>query len=102
MAETLRLVRSALLEAGVLPKLGAGVVFTGGGAALPGLTELGRSIYGVPCQIGEPCNVSGLDAVEHPATYATVAGLVLYGFKTYQETGIIRPFKEFLQGFFKR
>ncbi|NLF23036.1 MAG: cell division protein FtsA [Lentisphaerae bacterium] len=102
LAETLRLVRSALLEAGALSKLGAGVVFTGGGAAMPGLTELGRAIFGVPCQIGEPCNVSGLDAVENPAAYATVAGLVLYGFKTYQETGIIRPFKEFIQGFFRR
>ena len=102
LAETLRLVRSALLETGVLPKLNAGIVFTGGGASLPGLTELGRSIFGVPCLVGVPGNVSGLEDVENPAAYATVAGLVLYGFKTYQETGIMRPFKEFFQGFFKR
>lgn len=101
-AETLRLVRSALHEAGILTRLNAGIIFTGGGAALPGLTELGRSIFGLPCLIGEPCNVGGLANVEAPAAYATAAGLVLYGFKTYQETGIMRPVKEFLQGIFRR
>ena len=101
-AETLRLVRSALHAAGILTRLNAGIIFTGGGAALPGLTELGRSIFGMPCLIGEPCNVGGLANVEAPAAYATAAGLVLYGFKTYQETGIMRPVKEFLQGIFRR
>lgn len=102
MAETLRLVRTALHDAGVLPKLSAGVVFTGGGASLPGLPELGRIIFGVPCLIGTPSNVFGLEDVENPAAYATTAGLVLYGFKTYQETGLMRPVKDFIQGFFKR
>ncbi len=101
-AETLRLVRSTLHEAGILTRLNAGIIFTGGGAALPGLTELGRSIFGLPCLIGEPCNVGGLANVESPAAYATAAGLVLYGFKTYRETDIMRPVKEFLQGIFRR
>jgi cell division protein FtsA len=101
-AETLRLVRTALHEAGILPRLNAGIIFTGGGAALPGLTDLGRAIFGLPCLVGEPCNVTGLANVETPAAYATAAGLVLYGFKTYQETGIMHPVKEYLQRIFKR
>ena len=102
LAETLRLVRAALHEAGILPRLNAGVVFTGGGAAMPGLVDLGRDIFGLPCLVGEPCNVAGLADVEAPAAFATAAGLVLYGFKTYQETGLMNPVKEFLQGIFRR
>jgi cell division protein FtsA len=102
LAETLRLVRAALHEAGILARLNAGIVFTGGGASLPGLSELGRAIFGRPCLVGAPGNVSGLDHVDNPTAYATTAGLVLYGFKTYQETGLMRPVKEFFQGFFRR
>ncbi len=100
--ETLKLVHNALAKADVLQDIGAGIIFTGGGAAMPGLLELGSSIFGCQCQIGTPCNLSGLDKYENSATYATAAGLVLYGLRTYQETGILRPVKEFLQGIFKR
>ncbi len=86
MEETLRLVRSRLEAAHVLGHLGAGVVFTGGGAAMPGLLELARSVFGnVPCTIGSPLmTVSGLENVPDPSAYATAAGLVLYGWRVLQ------------------
>jgi len=55
MEETLRLVRRRLEADDVLGHLGAGVVFTGGGAAMPGLLDLARIVFGnVPCAIGSP------------------------------------------------
>ena len=100
--ETLRLVRTALHEGGLLPHLGAGVVLTGGGAYLPDITDLAQRVFGLPCALGSPVNVGGLREENDAASYATAAGLVLYGFRTYQESGIFTPLREWLKGVFKR
>lgn len=100
--ETLRLVRFALHEANVLTKLSAGIVLTGGGAYLARLPELAQQVFGLPCTIGEPCNVAGLRDFEDAAAYATATGLVLYGFRTYRESSILQPLREWWQGVFKR
>lgn len=97
MEETLKILRSRLDEAGVLIHLGAGVVLTGGGAYLRKLSELGQRTLGIPCQIGLPINVDGLiDHVEQPAAFATVAGLVIYGQKTYEDNGFLSPIRKLL------
>ena len=97
MDETLRIVRARLGKDDVLHNLKTGVVFTGGGAAMPGLLQLGTSIFGMPCIVGNPCmNVSGLEDVPDPAAYATAAGLVLYGVKTYHETDVMQSIRDHL------
>ena len=99
MAETLHIVRSRLHDNDVLTRLGTGIVFTGGGAAMPGLCELGQSIFGVPCTIGMPSVFSpALDNVPNLHAYATAIGLIQYGIRTYHDTGM----KDFFRRIFGR
>jgi len=78
--EILGLVAREIEQAGEGHELGAGVVLTGGGAALPGVVELAQRVFGAPARVGVPGPaLAGLvDAVRHPR-FATAAGLVLYG-----------------------
>lgn len=97
MEETLKILRSRLDEAGVLIHLGAGLVLTGGGAYLRKLSELAQRTLGIPCQLGLPINVDGLEEhVDQPAAYSTVAGLVIYGQKTYEDNGLLSPIRKLL------
>lgn len=73
------LVMRDIEAAGFAGKLSAGVVLTGGAAALPGVTELAADVFGTGVRVGVPAeNLSGLvDAVEAPR-FATAVGLALY------------------------
>ncbi len=63
---------------GLLP---AGVVLTGGVAAMPGVEPLASQKLRMPVRIGRPRRIGGLvDAFESPA-YATSVGLILWGMK---------------------
>jgi cell division protein FtsA len=62
-------------------KLPAGVVLTGGGSKLPGMVEFGKKHLRLPVILGKPQNASTIiDRVNDPS-FATVAGLVLWGGK---------------------
>jgi cell division protein FtsA len=78
--EIFDLVHRSVESAGYGARLSGGVVVTGGGAAMPGTTELASDVFGTTARVGLPGEqVGGLrDAVEGPA-YATVLGLTLYG-----------------------
>ena len=68
---------------GLLP---AGVVLTGGGAKMPGIMEMAKEELRLPAQIGYPLNVEGiLSRVDDPS-FATVIGLILWGFQEYGGT----------------
>lgn len=104
--ETLRVVRAQLDEEGVLPLLSAGVVLTGGGSRLKNICELGQRTFGLPCTIGSFHNISCAPPLESAPELATVAGLLLYGFRHGGEDRLIRPLgkrmKHFFEGMFKR
>jgi cell division protein FtsA len=102
MDETFRVLRSKLDEAGVLPHLGAGIILTGGGAYLRKVTDLAHRVFGLPCRIGLPVNVDGLEAVEQPASFSSAAGLALYGRMTYEDRGLFAPVKNIFKGWFGR
>lgn len=102
MDELFRVLRSRLDEAGVLPHLGGGVILTGGGAYLRKVADLAQRIFGLPCRIGLPVNVDGLDAVEQPAALSTAAGLVLYGKMTYEDRKMLSPLRNLFKGVFRR
>ncbi len=53
-----------------------GIVLTGGGAKLPKIKDLAKQHLRLPCEIGVPQRIKGLE--EDPAL-ATVCGLVLEG-----------------------
>lgn len=102
MDETLRVVRSRLDEAGVLSQVGGGVILTGGGAYLRKVTELGQRVFGLPCHVGTPVNVDGLETAEQPAALASAAGLALYGHVTYEDHSLFSPVKNIFKGWFRR
>ena len=78
--EIFGLVYEELEEAGVLDRLGAGVVLSGGGVLLPDTDELARAVFNMPVRIGTPSlGIAGVvESVATPA-HATAVGLALWG-----------------------
>ena len=66
----------------LLQQLGGGVVLTGGGAYLKNVAQLAEKVFGLPCEIGVPRNVSGLTANLAVPEYAAGVGAVLCGYKS--------------------
>ena len=56
--------------------LPAGIVLTGGGAKLPKMAEMAKDQFHLPCRLGKPRGISGID--DDPSL-STVCGLVLLG-----------------------
>ena len=86
--EMFGLVQDDLDRAGVLDKLGAGIVLTGGTPTLHGTVELAQQVFAAPVRAGRPGDgLTGLaDSVALPR-FSTVAGLALYGVDRFTETG---------------
>ncbi|MEO7521918.1 MAG: cell division protein FtsA [Gemmatimonas sp.] len=80
MDEIFDRVQREIATAGFAGKLNAGLVLTGGGAALEGISELAEDVFGVGVRIGIPGDKLGglVESVSEPR-FATVAGLALYG-----------------------
>src|SRR3954468_23946865 len=80
MDEIFDLVQREIATAGYAGKLSAGVVLTGGAAAMQGSAELASDVFGTGVRVGVPSeNIGGLvDSVEAPR-FATVTGLAQYG-----------------------
>lgn len=78
LQELFNVIRAKLDEENLLHRLNAGVVLTGGGAAMPGVAELASAVFGRPVQIGKLLpEIEGLEAHPHPAACAVFAGLLL-------------------------
>jgi cell division protein FtsA len=86
--ELFGLVHQELTRSGLPERLGAGIVLTGGTAALPGLVQLAQQVFAAPVRLGVPGEgLSGLaDSVGRPR-FATAVGLALYGAERFAETG---------------
>ena len=86
--EIFGLVQSELEKQGLLNKLGAGIVLTGGASSLYGTVELARQVFAVPVRAGVSSEgIGGLaDSVGRPK-FATATGLVLYGYDRFEQTG---------------
>ena len=87
--EIFGLIYEDLEERGLLDRLGAGVVLTGGGVSLPGTPELARSAFNLPVRRAEPgTSLAGMvDAVSRPR-YATGVGLAVYGSERGRARGL--------------
>jgi cell division protein FtsA len=78
-SELMELVHAELKHGGLDARLGAGVVLTGGGSRLRGLTELVERLFGVPVRIGRPRGLARLpEEFAHPE-FTVAAGLAIYG-----------------------
>lgn len=107
--EIFNLLRKEILRSGFEENLGAGVVLTGGGAKLEGLTDLGERVFHLPVRRANPCGIHGLVEVVSGPAYATAVGLVWYGVNASdrvvepqqeQRGGVIDRFKRYLTEFF--
>jgi len=78
--EIFEIVLRQVEEAGLIKKLAAGVVVTGGAAAQPGTADLASDVFGTGARLGVPGEFLGglADSVQAPR-FATVTGLVQYG-----------------------
>lgn len=74
VSEILGLMQKELKAIGRSELLPGGVVLTGGGAKLPKIKELAKQQLKLPCRIGVPMGILGL---EEDPSFATVAGLVM-------------------------
>lgn len=83
--ELLAIIREIVEEAGCLHRLHAGVVLTGGGAALKGLPELVRRELGADVRLGIPNQVDGLEDAPFPPAFAAIAGALMYAHRNYEE-----------------
>ncbi len=86
MKETFEMLKGRLEKAGVLSKLGAGVLLTGGGAHLRGVAKLAEQVFGVPCSIGTPRGVTGIATETNGPEQSACCGLVQYGFRVQRES----------------
>ncbi len=76
--EIFHLLWDEIRKAGFEKSLNSGIVLTGGGALLEGMSEIGEQIFDLPIRRGTPAGVGGLaDHVNSPA-FATAVGLVMY------------------------
>lgn len=76
--EIFHLAWDEISKAGYEKSLNSGLVLTGGGAMLDGMSEIAEQIFDLPIRRGVPAGVGGLaDHVANPAC-ATAVGLVLY------------------------
>lgn len=89
LTELFTIIRETLEDLDVLHRLHAGVILTGGGARLRNIDALAEQTLGVPARIGRPIHVDGLENAEFPASYATIAGALLYAHRNYEETSIL-------------
>jgi len=83
--ELLNLVYEEIRGVGLDKTINAGLVLTGGGAALAGLPEVAEGIFDHQVRVGEPANIRGLTNIVASPVYATAVGLALYGAKREAE-----------------
>lgn len=86
MEEIFHLAYEELKRSGLVNKLGAGVVITGGTTMIEGVEDLGTEVFGMPVRVGLPSDLSygGLTQEVNKPYFSTAVGLALYGLK-YQK-----------------
>src|SRR6478752_1666153 len=72
-------IRRRMEETGLLERINAGAVLTGGANLMEGMAECGEEILGMPVRMGFPIDVKGLVQLVQGPQYATGVGLVRYG-----------------------
>jgi cell division protein FtsA len=103
--ELVTMLRDNLRNGGVLEAMGAGCVFTGGGANLVGLLDNAESLLRVPARIGFPVPLSRMPAELAKPEFAAAIGMLLYTHRTQalkasEEQGLAQKLKSIFAGSF--
>ena len=77
--EIFTLVREEVVRARFERQLNAGVVLTGGGSLLPGMTDVAEQVFDLPVRTGVPRGAHGLIEPASGPQHATAIGLALFG-----------------------
>ncbi|MES2393844.1 MAG: cell division protein FtsA [Acidobacteriota bacterium] len=101
--EMLTMLRNNLRDGGVLEAMGAGVVFTGGGALIAGLLDQAESLLRVPARVGYPVPLSRMPAELARPEFAAAIGMLLYTHRTQvkkaaEEQGLRQKLKSIFAG----
>jgi len=76
--ETLKMVQEELKRAGIYRQVNGGVVLSGGGSQLPGITQVASEVFdGLPVRIGLPRGLRGLSETVATPAHATAVGLTM-------------------------
>ena len=103
--EMLTMLRDNLRAGGVLEAMGAGCVFTGGGALLAGLLDNAESLLRVPARIGYPVPLSRMPSELARPEFSAAIGMLLYAHRTQvrkasEEQGLKQKLKSMFAGSF--
>lgn len=96
--ELFELLRDNLRQAGVLEQCGAGIALTGGGSRLSAIAEIAEAVLRKPARLGTPAPISKLPAALAEPEYATVIGMLIYGYRAHlargkEEQGLAAKFR---------
>ncbi|NOU35990.1 MAG: cell division protein FtsA [Kiritimatiellaceae bacterium] len=78
MEEIFKLIAEKIEDDGLSGQLSAGVILTGGGSAMEGITDLAQQIFNAPCQVGRIHDCVGLSTKQEGARFAAAIGCVRY------------------------
>jgi len=103
--EMLTMLRDNLRHGGVLEAMGAGCVFTGGGANLVGLLDHAESLLRVPGRIGFPVPLSRMPSELARPEFSAAIGMLLYTHRTQvrkasEEQGLKQKLRSIFAGSF--
>lgn len=83
--EILTEVRRRMEETGLAEQMSSGVVLTGGGVLMEGMSEAAEEILGMPVRLGFPVGVKGIVQLVQGPQYAAGVGLVRFGARKLEE-----------------
>jgi cell division protein FtsA len=102
MEEILSQVKAEVLRNDLLHRFGSGVVLTGGGAYMKDVAPLAEKVFGLPCQVGRPKDVSGLAMATEGPEYATPIGMLRYAVRTARREAAGPSIRSLIKNFFTR
>jgi cell division protein FtsA len=97
VTEIFALIQREIIKAGCEDLLTSGIVVTGGGARLAGISHIAEQVFNLPVRIGAPAGVGGLTDIVRGLEYGAAVGLVLHGASysgAQRETGYRGPLKQ--------
>jgi cell division protein FtsA len=93
LRELLTIIRNLLREKEILHKLHSGAVIIGGGAQMQDIPQLISQVLGLNARFGVPIHIDGLENIDHPERYASIAGALLNINRNHEEKSLFDIFK---------